>query len=123
MSSLSGLQSSLRSLKSPVIISEAARDNICKMVDNRAKKSAGVRLSVKTKGCSGLSYHMEFSDVIPIADIKVECGTTFLFIEPKALLFLTGTEIDYKTSDLESGFVFQNPNEKGRCGCGESFHV
>jgi iron-sulfur cluster assembly protein len=78
---------------------------------------------VRTKGCSGLSYTLEYADDKAPSDEVVEAHGVRLLVDPKASLFLIGTEMDYEVEKLKSGFVFRNPNEKGRCGCGESFHV
>ena len=85
--------------------------------------AAGVRIGVRTKGCSGLSYTLEFADKQEPMDEVIEAHDIKLLVDPKASLFLIGTEMDYEEEKLKSGFVFRNPNEKGRCGCGESFHV
>ncbi|MBS1101862.1 iron-sulfur cluster assembly accessory protein [Gluconobacter sp. Dm-62] len=82
-----------------------------------------LRISVGTRGCSGLSYEMNFVTAPQPADERVEDQGVTLLVDRKATLFLTGTIMDYEVKDLESGFTFRNPNEKGRCGCGESFHV
>lgn len=82
-----------------------------------------LRISVTTKGCSGHAYDMTFVDQPNAGDEIVKDKDLTLLVDRKAVLFLIGTEMDYQESDLESGFVFKNPNEKGRCGCGESFHV
>ena len=82
-----------------------------------------LRVSVTTRGCSGHSYDMTFVNQSEVGDeIVKDRGVTFL-VDRKAVLFLIGSQMDYQESDLESGFVFRNPNEKGRCGCGESFHI
>ncbi|MQR97718.1 HesB/IscA family protein [Gluconobacter aidae] len=82
-----------------------------------------LRISVGTRGCSGLSYEMNFVTAPEPSDEWVEDQGVTLLVDRKATLFLTGTVMDYEVKDLESGFTFRNPNEKGRCGCGESFHV
>jgi iron-sulfur cluster assembly protein len=90
-----------------------------------AKGQAGMtlRISVNTKGCSGLSYDMSWVEAPgPGDEVVTDKGVTVL-VDRKATLFLIGTTMDYEVKDLTSGFVFTNPNEKGRCGCGESFHV
>ena len=82
-----------------------------------------LRISVSTKGCSGMSYVMDWvPQPGPGDEVVADKGLTVL-VDRKASLFLIGTEMDYKTDVLTSGFTFSNPNEKGRCGCGESFHV
>ena len=82
-----------------------------------------LRISVGTKGCSGLSYNMDWvREAGPGDEVVTDHGLTVL-VDRKASLFLIGSEMDYETTVLTSGFTFRNPNEKGRCGCGESFHV
>lgn len=82
-----------------------------------------LRIGVKTKGCSGMSYDMSWvPEPGPGDEVVTSHGLTVL-VDRKASLFLIGTVMDYRVRDLESGFTFENPNEKGRCGCGESFHV
>jgi iron-sulfur cluster assembly protein len=93
------------------------------LLEGRGKPSAGIRIGIRTKGCSGMSYTLEFADERSPHDEVVETEGVTLLIDPKATLFILGTEMDYREDKLESGFVFTNPNEKGRCGCGESFHV
>lgn len=104
-------------------ITEAAAARVQELLAGRGKPSLGVRVGVKTKGCSGLSYTLEFADDMRPMEDKVEDKGVTVLIDPKAALFIIGTEMDFVETDLESGFVFRNPNEKGRCGCGESFHV
>ena len=104
-------------------ITAAAAEKVKAMLAGRGKPSAGVRIGVRTKGCSGMSYTLEFADEKgPFDEVVEDKGVTVL-IDPKATMFIVGTEMDYREDKLESGFVFSNPNEKGRCGCGESFHV
>jgi iron-sulfur cluster assembly protein len=104
-------------------VSDAAARQVQALLESRGKPSAGIRIGVRTKGCSGMSYTLEFADEKgPFDEILEDKGVTIL-IDPKATMFIIGTEMDYVEDKLESGFVFSNPNEKGRCGCGESFHV
>ena len=103
--------------------SPAAAGRVKALIDGRGKPTAGVRIGVRSKGCSGLSYTLEFADKQEPMDEVVETEGVKLLIDPKASLFLIGTVMDYEEEKLKSGFVFRNPNEKGRCGCGESFHV
>jgi iron-sulfur cluster assembly protein len=104
-------------------VTEAAADRVKALLDKRGKPSAGVRIGVRSAGCSGLSYTLEYADERGEHDEVVEDHGVTLLIDPKASMFLLGTEMDYVEDKLQSGFVFNNPNEKGRCGCGESFHV
>jgi iron-sulfur cluster assembly protein len=93
------------------------------LLEGRGKPSAGIRIGVRTKGCSGLSYTLEFVDDPLSGDEIVRDQELTIYIDPKAIMFVVGTQMDYVEEELQSGFVFRNPNEKGRCGCGESFHV
>jgi len=106
-----------------ITLTSNAINQIRKLVLSRKSKPLGIKLDIETKGCSGLTYKLEYVDnpleedeVVDVEDIKI-------FVNPKASLFLIGTQMDYQEGELESGFKFTNPNEKGRCGCGESFHV
>jgi iron-sulfur cluster assembly protein len=104
-------------------LTDAAAAHIRELLDKRGKESAGVRIGVRSAGCSGLAYRLEFADEIDRFDeVVVDKGVTVL-VDPKAVMFLIGTEMDYVEEKLRSGFTFTNPNERGRCGCGESFHV
>ncbi|NQV48092.1 MAG: iron-sulfur cluster assembly accessory protein [Rhodospirillaceae bacterium] len=104
-------------------VTDAAAMRVKAMLDGRGKPSVGVRIGVRTKGCSGMSYTLEFADEKNDFDEVLEDKGVTILIDPKATMFIIGTEMDYVVDKLESGFVFSNPNEKGRCGCGESFHV
>ena len=106
-----------------ITITSGAIKQVKKLLKDRGKYSEGIRIGVKTKGCSGLSYTIEYVDEINSGDEIVIADDINVFIDPKATLFLIGTKMDYVEDDLQSGFQFTNPNEKGRCGCGESFHV
>jgi iron-sulfur cluster assembly protein len=101
----------------------AAAERVKHLMSTRDGPAAGLRIGVRTGGCSGMAYSMDFaSEKEPLDETVEEKGVT-LFVDSKALMFLIGTEMDYVEDKLQSGFVFNNPNEKGRCGCGESFHV
>lgn len=104
-------------------VTPLAAERVKALIDGRGKPTAGIRIGVRTKGCSGLSYTLEFADKQELMDEVIEAHGVKLLVDPKASLFLIGTEMDYEEEKLKSGFVFRNPNEKGRCGCGESFHV
>ena len=104
-------------------LSEPAAVQVAKLLHDRGKPALGVRIGLRTKGCSGLSYTLEYVDEVNPHDEMVQAHGVTIYIEPKAVMFLIGTTMDFVADDLQSGFVFNNPNEKGRCGCGESFHV
>ena len=104
-------------------VTPAAAERVKALIESRGKPTAGIRIGVRSKGCSGMSYTLEFADSQQPMDEVVDTQGVKLLIDPKASLFLIGTEMDYEEEKLKSGFVFKNPNEKGRCGCGESFHV
>jgi len=104
-------------------VTPAAAERVKALIEGRGKPTAGIRIGVRSKGCSGMSYTLEFADSQQPMDEVVDTQGVKLLIDPKASLFLIGTEMDYEEEKLKSGFVFRNPNEKGRCGCGESFHV
>jgi len=106
-----------------ITISDTAAQRIQAMLASRGKPSAGVRVGVRTRGCSGLSYTIEYADDVNKYDEVVEDKGVKVLIDPKAVMFLLGTEMDFVEEKFKSGFTFTNPNEKGRCGCGESFHV
>jgi len=106
-----------------ITLTDSAVNRVKHIIDNREKPTLGIRIFVKTRGCSGLSYGMEYVDEKVELDEEVHIKGVTLFISPKAIMFVLGTEMDYVENKLESGFSFKNPNEKGRCGCGESFRV
>jgi len=86
-------------------------------------KGVGLRLSVKTSGCSGMAYSLEFADELDADDLTFESFGVRLLVDPKSLAYLDGTELDYAKEGLNEGFKFNNPNVKNTCGCGESFSV
>ena len=104
-------------------VTPTAAERVKALIDGRGKPTVGVRIGVRSKGCSGLSYTLEFADKQEPLDEVIDTQGIKLLIDAKASLFLIGTEMDYEEEKLKSGFVFKNPNEKGSCGCGESFHV
>ncbi|MFV9839079.1 MAG: HesB/IscA family protein [Aaplasma endosymbiont of Hyalomma asiaticum] len=111
----------------PVIITDAALKRMRELLSAKNGESTAIRVLIKQKGCFGLKYHIEYAyDVRPleVKIVKVVDGSEVtILIEPKAMMFIRGTTIDYYSDKLSSGFTFKNPNEKGRCGCGESFYV
>jgi iron-sulfur cluster assembly protein len=109
--------------KAALTITDAAAGRIKELMGQRDKPAKGIRVGVRTRGCSGLSYTIEYADEIEKYDEVVEDKGVTVLIEPKAVMFLLGTEMDFVDEKLKSGFTFNNPNEAGRCGCGESFTV
>ncbi len=110
-------------LRQAMSVTDAAAKRIQALLAQRGKPSAGIRIGVRARGCSGLTYTLEYADEKSKLDEVVQDKGVTILIDPKATMFIIGTEMDYVEDKLESGFVFRNPNEKGRCGCGESFHV
>jgi len=104
-------------------LSEAAAGRIRDIIDNASHPIAGVRVGVKNAGCAGMSYTMEYADTLDPRDEVVEDKGVKLLIDPKAVLFLLGTEMDYRVDKLSAGFVFNNPNQTSACGCGESVAI
>jgi len=110
-------------LKQALSVTDAAVERIQALLAGRGKPSVGVRVGVRARGCSGLSYTLEFADEKGKFDEIVDAKGVTILVDPKAIMFILGTEMDFVEEKLQAGFVFRNPNEKGRCGCGESFHV
>jgi iron-sulfur cluster assembly protein len=106
----------------PVTLTENAARHVSNFIAKRGR-GMGLRLGVKTTGCSGLAYKIEFADAANPEDQQFESHGVKVLIDPKSLAYLEGTELDYTREGLNEGFKFTNPNEKDRCGCGESFHV
>lgn len=104
-------------------VTESAAERIRALLAKRGKPSLGIRVGVRSRGCSGLTYTLEYADEKGKFDEIVEANGVTILIDPKATMFILGTEMDFVEDKLQSGFTFRNPNEKGRCGCGESFHV
>jgi iron-sulfur cluster assembly protein len=105
-----------------ITITATAASRVQNYLKNRGK-GLGLRIGVKTTGCSGLAYKLEFVDAKSIDDIEFESNGVHIFIDPKSLQYLDGTEVDYSRDGLQEGFKFTNPNIKAECGCGESFTV
>ncbi len=105
-----------------ITLSEAAASRVQSFLQSRGK-GEGVRLAVKTSGCSGLAYVLEFVDEIDEGDAVFEDRGVKVIIDQKSLVYLDGTELDYGKEGLNEGFIFNNPNVKNECGCGESFTV
>ena len=105
-----------------ITLTATAAERVQKFLANRGK-GVGLRLGVKTTGCSGMAYVLEFVDQIEAGDQVFESHGVKVIINPKSLVYLDGTELDYGKEGLNEGFKFNNPNVKGTCGCGESFNV
>ena len=109
--------------KQIISLSENAAERIKEIMSVAEKNSIGVRVGVKSGGCAGMSYIMEYTNEINPSDEIIEDRGVKLFIDSAAVMYLLGTEMDYKTDKFSSSFVFNNPNETEGCGCGESFKV
>lgn len=105
-----------------VTLTTAAARHVADFIANRGK-GEGIRVGVKTSGCSGLAYVLEFVDNVEQADQVFESHGVCIFVDPKSLTYLDGMEMDFVKEGLNEGFKFTNPNQKGECGCGESFTV
>lgn len=105
-----------------VTLSEAAARHVADFLANRGR-GVGVRVGVKTSGCSGLAYVLEFVDELAPEDIVFTSHGVSVIVDPKSLAYIDGTEMDFVKEGLNEGFRFRNPNQKGECGCGESFTV
>ncbi|QIM62681.1 iron-sulfur cluster assembly protein IscA [Pasteurellaceae bacterium Orientalotternb1] len=105
-----------------VTLTEAAANRVRTFLENRGK-GIGLRLGVKTSGCSGLAYVLEFVDVLNEDDKVFEQHGVNIIVDEKSLVYLAGTELDYVKEGLNEGFKYNNPNVKNECGCGESFNV
>ena len=103
-------------------LTEVAADRVKSFLDNRGK-GIGLRLGIKTTGCSGMAYVMEFVDELEDDDSVFESRGVKVIVDPKSLVYLDGTQVDFTKEGLNEGFKFTNPNAKDECGCGESFTV
>ncbi len=105
-----------------ITLTPAAAKHVNRNLSKRGK-GVGVRLGVKTTGCSGLAYKLEYADEVATDDVVFEDHGIKVLIDPKSLPYLDGTQLDFVREGLNEGFKFLNPREKDRCGCGESFRV
>ena len=104
-----------------VNVTASAADAIKARLTEAGEGVIGLRIGIKAKGCSGFAYFMEYAKTQQTDDEIVEKDGIKVIVDPASMMYLLGTTIDYVSNDMEEGFVFSNPNEKGRCGCGESF--
>jgi iron-sulfur cluster assembly protein len=105
-----------------ITVTENAAKRVSTFLASRGK-GVGVRLGVRTSGCSGMAYVLEFADEVGSEDVVFEDRGVKVIVDPKSLVYLDGTELDYGKEGLNEGFKFNNPNVKNMCGCGESFNV
>ncbi|KPK37150.1 MAG: iron-sulfur cluster assembly protein [Gammaproteobacteria bacterium SG8_47] len=105
-----------------ITLTESAAEHVKAYMANRGK-GVGLRLGVRTSGCSGMAYVLEFADSIEDQDKTFECHGVTVIVDAKSLVYLDGTELDFGKEGLNEGFKFNNPNVKDQCGCGESFNV
>jgi iron-sulfur cluster assembly protein len=112
----------IRALPPLMTLTDAAAERL-RALYSKGQQDKLLRIAVKTKGCSGMSYDMSWTETVAPTDEVVKDKDVTVLVDRKASLFLIGTVMDYEVKNLTSGFTFTNPNEKGRCGCGESFHV
>jgi iron-sulfur cluster assembly protein len=105
-----------------ISLTSAAAEHIARFLANRGR-GVGIRLGVKTSGCSGMAYVLEFADAVQAGDQVFEDQGVKVIIDSKSLVYLDGTELDFAKEGLNEGFRFNNPNAKNACGCGESFNV
>ncbi len=105
-----------------ITLTESAATHVRNYLAKRGK-GVGLRLGVRTSGCSGMAYKLEFADTVNPEDVQFETNGVKVIVDPKSLPYLQGTELDYAREGLNEGFKFRNPNVKDECGCGESFNV
>ena len=110
-------------MKQAITLTDNAASRIKDIMSKDENKSLGVRVGVKSGGCAGMSYIMEYAKEINPNDEVIEDKGVKVFIDRGAIMYLLGTEMDYKKEQFSSSFIFKNPNETERCGCGESFKV
>lgn len=113
----------MRERPAPLTLTDAAAERVKALLATRDEPAMGLRIGVNPKGCAGQSYSIDFAEKAEMLDEVVNTKGVTVLIDSKALMYLIGTELDYVEDKMSSSFVFKNPNEKGRCGCGESFHV
>ena len=110
--------------KAPITLTDAAAERVRTLMAGKPDGEVlGLRVGVRSKGCSGLSYFVEYATEQKRFEDRVQDKGVTLFIDPTAVMFILGSEMDYREDKMFSGFVFNNPNETARCGCGESFSV
>ena len=110
-------------MKNVITLSDNAASRIKEIMSKDQNKAIGVRVGVKSGGCAGMSYNMEYAKEVNPNDEVIEDKGVKVFVDSSAIMYLLGTEMDYKKDKFSSSFIFKNPNETERCGCGESFKI
>ena len=123
MSDMTTMQPKPRPRPQVMRLTDAAAARIRELMSRSDRPIAGLRVGVKNGGCAGMSYTVEYADEIKKSDEVVEDKGVKILVDPKAVLFLLGTEMDFKVDKMASTFVFNNPNQTGACGCGESVEL
>jgi iron-sulfur cluster assembly protein len=119
---MSGVQETRTRERPPALrVTDAAAAQLRRLMERHNPDAAGIRVGVRDSGCSGMAYTMDFVDEKSPMDEAIDAGGVTVFVDPMAIMYLIGTEMDYVEANLGANFVFRNPNETGRCGCGESF--
>ena len=109
--------------KEIITLTKSAKNRIRFLISKAKEPCVGIRIGVDNKGCSGHSYKIDYAKNKHAGDEEIILDNIKIFVEASATIYILGSKMDYVDNGMESGFVFNNPNEKGRCGCGESFHV
>lgn len=104
-------------------LTSAAAERVSKIMAEKGQNVAGLKIGIKKGGCAGMEYTMTWADSVGKFDEVVDTGGARVIIDPQAVMYLLGTQMDYKTEKLSAGFVFNNPNQKSACGCGESVNL
>lgn len=117
------MATTVRERPAPIILTDGAIERIRNLMARAPDGTAGVRLSTPRKGCSGLAYSLDYVGAPKPGDERIETPGGTLFVDGGSLLYLIGSQMDWREDDFTAGFVFNNPNAKGTCGCGESFMV
>ena len=113
----------MNEIKPLLTLTQAAADRVKNLMNDANSEVIGLRIGIKTAGCSGMKYNVEYATSIKPFEEKIVSKDIVICIDPAAIMFLIGSEMDYKEEKFSSGFEFSNPNEIARCGCGESFTV
>ena len=109
--------------KEIITLTQSAKNRVISIMSHAKERCIGLRIGIDKTGCSGHSYKIEYAKEKKNGDEEISLENIKIFVEPTATMYILGSKMDYVDNGVESGFTFDNPNEKGRCGCGESFHV